>query len=403
MIATPTAPLALADRAQASDAWRKSAIVAGLLAASTAVRWVLNPLLPVPSPFTAYLIAIVAVAWFCGTRWAYGAVVCSLFLALFLWTPPEMTLHLAKVGDLFDVAVWAVVAVFIVWTLGAWQRATAVQAELAARLQAQSELLGSQAVALRESEATLRAHSELLEATVAHRTETLTETIAELESFSYSVSHNLRSPLRAMQSYAQLALESDNGGLPEKSREYLRRIEEAARRMDVLVQDLVIFNRAGAPDAPAELLDVGALVDELVRQHPEWLSRGGAVHVASPAGPRVCAIRTGLLQVLAALLSNAAKFVAPGVVPDIRVGIALRDGNVRITVGDNGVGMPAEFLPRLFKPFARGHSERDYPGRGIGLAIARKTVVRMGGMMGLERTSGAGSVFWLELPVRPPA
>jgi signal transduction histidine kinase len=360
-----------------------------------------DPFIPIPIPFTFYLLAIVAITVVCGRWWGYAAVAVSLFLAVYLWTPPRLSLGIAKLADATDVIIWALTAIFIVAILAALQRAMAAEFALAEQLRQQSLELRDKATALIASEAKLKVYSEELESLVAQRTEKLAETLTELESFSYAISHNLRSPLRAMQGFAHLVSNDRETQLTPQSREYLRRIDEAARRMDLLIQDLAVFNRAGADGEIPQSVDLVGLINDLVHRHPEWLDRGGALDV-SHAHTTIQTDRTGLMQALDHLLGNAFKFVPPNVSPRVQITAEQDRDRLRIRIRDNGVGVPKEFTPRLFKPFARGHADRDFSGRGIGLAIAKKIIRQLGGNISLETTDHNGSVFVVELPSRAP-
>jgi signal transduction histidine kinase len=376
----------------------KIGVLMSLLAVCTALRWAADPLLPIPIPYTFYLLAIVAVTSLCGARWGYAAIAISLLLALYLWTPPKMSLRFAKLGDATDVAVWVAVSSFIVWILAALQHAIAAQRRLAAQLSDNSAVLAAKAAKLAASEAKLREYAVDLERLVSERTEKLAQTVGDLESFAYCVSHNLRSPLRAMQGFSHLALEEAGGQLNERSRQYLRRIDAAAQRMDELIRDLLLFNSSAEIDGPLAPTDVGGVIDEALQQHPEWLGRGAVIEVRRPL-EAVQANRASLLVALSHLLSNAVKFVAPEAVARVIIWTERHGDKVRILVEDNGIGVPPEFVAHLFKPFYRGHAEGGYDGRGIGLAIARKATRRMSGDIGVANAQPHGSVFWLELPV----
>ena len=127
-------------------------------------------------------------------------------------------------------------------------------------------------------------------------------------------------------------------------------------------------------------------------------STRASVDVAGPL-PAVHAHPTILPQVIANLLGNAVKFVAPGVVPQVRMLAEARDGWVRVWVQDNGIGIAPAYQGKLFQVFERLHTQDEYPGTGIGLAIVRRAMERMGGRFGLESKVGQGSRFWIELPV----
>ena len=222
----------------------------------------------------------------------------------------------------------------------------------------------------------------------------------ELEAFSYSVSHDLRAPLRAMQGFAQALSEDFADRLGPVAQDYTRRIVAAACRMDALIQDLLAYSRLSRVQILLEPLDLRSVMAQ-VKAHTEGEFRepGALLEVAIPeAFPHVMAHSTTLAHVVTNLLTNAAKFVACGVRPHVRVWAEERGEWVRLWVEDNGIGIAPEHQDRIFRVFERLHGSETYPGTGIGLAIAAKGMERMGGRAGVESTPGKGSKFWIELP-----
>jgi len=222
----------------------------------------------------------------------------------------------------------------------------------------------------------------------------------ELEAFSYSVSHDLRAPLRAMQGFAQALSEDFADRLGPVAQDYTRRIVAAACRMDALIQDLLAYSRLSRVQILLEPLDLRSVMAQ-VKAHTEGEFRepGALLEVAIPeAFPHVMAHSTTLAHVVTNLLTNAAKFVACGVRPHVRVWAEERGEWVRLWVEDNGIGIAPEHQDRIFRVFERLHGSDTYPGTGIGLAIAAKGTERMGGRAGVESTPGKGSKFWIELP-----
>jgi signal transduction histidine kinase len=168
--------------------------------------------------------------------------------------------------------------------------------------------------------------------------------------------------------------------------------------MDGLIQDLLQYGRLGHMDLPREPVDLSARIAAVLNYLAEEIkSSGGDVKVAEPL-PQVWANVKVLDQVLSNLVGNALKFVEPGVSPQIRIGSELHAEMVRLWIQDNGIGIDAEHHERVFGVFERLNGTDAYPGSGIGLAIVRKGVERMGGRVGVESKLGAGSRFWLDLP-----
>jgi PAS domain S-box-containing protein len=241
-------------------------------------------------------------------------------------------------------------------------------------------------------------HADILEQRVNERTAQLQETNAELDSFAYSVAHDLRAPLRAMEGFSQALLEDYAQVLDAEGQEYTRRVVAAAQQMDTLIWDLLEYSRLSRADLTVQAQDLKRLAQEASSQLEEEIHRRQAqVQVIEPLG-QVMAHHATLMQVLVNLLGNAIKFIPPGVVPRVRVWAEPRNGRVRLWVEDNGIGIAPEHQGRIFRIFERLHGEESYPGTGIGLAIVRKGLERMGGEVGVESALGQGSKFWLELP-----
>jgi len=245
----------------------------------------------------------------------------------------------------------------------------------------------------------------------------LAATNAELESFAYSVSHDLRAPLRAMQGFSEALLEDYGTRLDDTGRDYAGRIVNAAQRMDTLIEDLLDYSRLSRADVRLRPVSLdGALAEVLATLQAEIAKCGADVIVEAPL-PGVLAHHSTLVQVLTNLLTNAIKFVEPGVQPHVRIwaeGLGSRGAGerfkiqnrqskiqnrkaVRLWVEDNGIGIAPEHCERIFHVFERLHGIETYPGTGIGLAIVRKGVERMGGRTGVESEIGQGSRFWVEL------
>lgn len=290
-------------------------------------------------------------------------------------------------------------------------------AEAAAAQLERSEL------ALRESEERLRRYATELEHRVAERTANLAQSLQSLEGVLYHVAHDLRAPLRTMASFTTILLESYAPQLDERGKDYALRISEAALRMDGLVQDLLAYGRLGHAAVPVSRVSLDAEIKATLDNFSDEIeARGAAVEISSPL-PSVKANAAVLNQILSNLVSNALKFSRPELPPHVRIhaeeatsrmqseasktnGVPVLDDQlsaldgkfVRIWVEDNGIGIRPEYHERIFRMFERLHDMGTYPGTGIGLAIVRKGVERMGGRAGVESIPGAGSRFWVELP-----
>jgi PAS domain S-box-containing protein len=237
----------------------------------------------------------------------------------------------------------------------------------------------------------IQRHAEELELQIAERE----QTNAELEAFSYSVSHDLRAPLRAIEGFTQAFIEDYGKNVPAAGLDYLKEVTAATRRMNHLVQDLLNFSRLSRIQFDLQPVSLANIVDQCLKQ----LSSGREfVHVGDLNGMRMIGHEQTLVQAVNNLVSNALKFQAPDKEPQITISAERRDGFVRLSVADNGIGILPEHQERIFQVFERLHGQEEYPGTGIGLAIVKRGVQRMGGHVGLQSTPDTGSTFWLELP-----
>ncbi len=251
--------------------------------------------------------------------------------------------------------------------------------------------------ALKEAKDQLTRHAADLERDVARRTAELREVNSQLEEYIYSIAHDLRHPVRAMEGFSEILLENHASVLSASGQEYLQQINRSAQFMDKLLLDLLAYGRTAR--APLELRSVPVQrVWEVAQlQCSQTIQQTGArIETIHPL-PCVLAHETSLSQILINLLSNALKFGAPGVTAQIKFSAAERNGVVRLSVEDNGIGIALEHQERIFRVFERLAGTR-YEGTGIGLAIVRKGAERMGGRAGVESEPGRGSRFWVDLP-----
>jgi len=249
--------------------------------------------------------------------------------------------------------------------------------------------------ALRTAKEELARSNQELERRVDERTAKLREAMAELEQLSYSMIHDLRAPLRAIQSFGGI-LEGDPGSqLSPEGRELLAKMRVSASRMDQLVVDVLNYSRVLRGELPLRAVDVGAVVRGIVETYPNLGPTRAEVQVA-PDLPVVVGNSAALTQCLANLISNAVKFAKPGQMAKVQVKSERgENGRVRIVVEDNGVGIAPEFQEKVFGLFERLDNAGE--GTGMGLAIVKKAAERMGGRVGVESELGKGSRFWVEL------
>lgn len=256
--------------------------------------------------------------------------------------------------------------------------------------------------ALQEARRQLEAHAAALERTVEERTANLRQAVQQMEEFSYSVAHDLRAPLRAMGTYARIVQEDFGGRLDESGRDYLQRIAEAGARMDRLIQDLLACSQVARSPLGWERVSLERIVVEVRQQHRWDDESTGDIVVDGPL-PEVRGHEPLVAQVVANLVANALKFMPPGRVPRVRIWAERRGSNVRLWVEDNGIGIEPESRARIWGMFERAHPQGGYDGTGVGLAIVRKALDRMGGTAGVESTAGVGSRFWMQLPAADEA
>jgi PAS domain S-box-containing protein len=235
-----------------------------------------------------------------------------------------------------------------------------------------------------------------LEAAVRERTTHLQETIAELESVSYSLSHDMRAPLRAINSFSQIVLAQAEEKLGPLEKDLLQKSISAAERLDRLISDILIYTRVARGPAPLTSVDVERLLRQIIAERPELQPPRADISIEGPLGS-VCCHEAHLTQCITNLLDNAVKFVAPGTPPCVHIRSEALDGKIRLWFEDNGIGISHEAQQRIFGIFERMHDEHIYPGTGIGLAIVRKAAERMGGSVGVESEPGKGSRFWVQL------
>lgn len=247
---------------------------------------------------------------------------------------------------------------------------------------------------LKNAEEEIRKLNSGLETRVKDRTKKLTETVANLEAFSYTVSHDLRAPLRHLQGYSHILQGKLGPQLDQESRLILERMSTAAYRMDRLIQDILAYSRIMRSEYQLGAHDLDDITSYVIEHYPEV--KTADVRVKRPLG-RAIGQESLLTQVISNLLGNAVKFVPKGVSPIVDVWTEKWGDKIRLTIQDNGIGIAQEHQARIFEPFERIESAERYSGTGIGLAIIKKAVEKMGGQVGLESAIGRGSLFWVDL------
>jgi signal transduction histidine kinase len=227
----------------------------------------------------------------------------------------------------------------------------------------------------------------------------LQDALSELEHFSYTITHDMRAPLRAMQGFAGMLLNESGNQLSAKGADYLRRIMSAANRMDALIEDSLQYAKTVRKNPPLSVTDSLAVLRGILESYPALQSPHAEIQLVEPL-PSVIANEAGLAQCFSNLLANAVKFVKPGQTPRVRIWAETRGDWACFWFEDQGIGIPRQYQERIFDMFQQ--LDKSYEGTGIGLALVRKTAERMGGKVGVESRRGQGSRFWLRFKKANP-
>jgi light-regulated signal transduction histidine kinase (bacteriophytochrome) len=309
---------------------------------------------------------------------------CGFFT--FFFTAPLYSLEVAS-GDLpyfFVFTVWAIIAAAFVTVR---RRIEDELRHARDRLQVEIDLSRH-----RENEI-LRLNQEL-----ANRASELEASNKELESFSYSVSHDLRAPLRHVVGFSELLQKQASSLLDDKSRRYMQTILESAKRMGNLIDDLLAFSRIGRVETQKTRVNVEQLVKEVVADVGQE-TKGREIAWKIKNLPVCYGDRSMLKQVIVNLVSNAVKFTNMRTRAEIEIGcVDVAANEVEIFVRDNGAGFDMQYVNKLFGVFQRLHLPEQFEGTGIGLAIVQRIVVRHGGKVRAEGAPDQGATFYFSLP-----
>ncbi len=221
----------------------------------------------------------------------------------------------------------------------------------------------------------------------------------DLEQFAYAASHDLAEPLRAISGPISLLARRYRGQLDDDADTFIDFAVEGCERMQTLINDLLAFSRAGRVNADVEAVDANRIVENVLADLGTTIEQRGAI-VSAGELPTVRTSPAELRQLLQNLISNALKFAPADVTPKVSIAAERAGAFWRFTVTDNGIGIEPRHRERIFGMFKRLHSREDYPGTGIGLALAKKIVEHHGGEIGVaDGSDGVGSTFWFTLPV----
>ncbi|SHJ86307.1 PAS domain S-box-containing protein [Tangfeifania diversioriginum] len=237
-----------------------------------------------------------------------------------------------------------------------------------------------------------------LEERVKKRTEQLQAVNKELETFTYSVSHDLKAPLRGIDGYSKLLLDEYGGSLNEEAAHFIKTIRSSTLQMNQLIDDLLSYSRLERSQIKQEEIDIKPFVEYLLAGYTGEFQKTGATIKTELPEKQVIADSTGLSIALRNFIENALKFSTVKTKPVIEIGFEEKSGSWILFVKDNGVGFDMKYHDRIFDIFQRLHRTEDFQGTGIGLAMVTKALQRMGGKTWAESAPGKGSTFFIEIP-----
>ena len=266
---------------------------------------------------------------------------------------------------------------------------------LCASVEEQGQVTGSIRVTL--TDITGRIQQDRALKAYAHQLEILNK---DLEEFSSVVSHDLKEPLHKIKGFGNILLKHHREQLDENGRDYLERMQNAASRMDTLIEALLALSRLSTQTTAFQQVDLNPIAREALRDLEGRLKlTKGQVEISHL--PTLAAEPTLMRQMFLNLLGNALKYHKPGLPPMVRVDVTpAANGWVEIRFADNGIGFNQEAVAKLFKPFARLHGKSEYKGTGMGLAICRKIVEKHGGSITARSAAGQGATFIVTLPIQ---
>ena len=377
---------------------RRYAVAVICVLTAFAIRYWLTPVLGEELPFLLFIAAALIAAWYGGAATGIVALLLGLLLASSFFLPAHrvpvapLSLEALQFIRYFFTASLGIALIEVLHRDRRQARAALEELEREVKRRQKTE------EELRQAEARLRHHAELLEERVEERTAHLAATVESLRGLLYHIAHNLRAPLRAMEGYSHLLITEHGPKVDATARDHLLHISTASKRMDELIQDLLAYGRLGHIEVTIKRVDLRAAVDEILFalqleiQQREAVVRIDGSLTAVMADPQI------LKEVLANLLENAIKFVPPNTKPQVTLRAERSESEVRLWIEDNGIGIEPRFHDRIFEVFEALYPGNEQSGTGIGLAIVKQGMQRMNGAVGVESQPGAGSRFWVELP-----
>jgi light-regulated signal transduction histidine kinase (bacteriophytochrome) len=244
----------------------------------------------------------------------------------------------------------------------------------------------------------IQSANQELEGRVADRTADLEAKNKELETFTYSVSHDLKAPLRGIEGYSRLLVEDHAGQLDEEGITFLQTIRSATNQMNQLIEDLLSYSRLERRALTSDKVDLRFIIDHLIKEREDEI-RNRSVEIKNDVPSTYVNLdQRAFDQALRNLLDNALKFTRQNEFPEIHFALSETSDSVILSIADNGIGFDMKYKDRIFDIFQRLHLPDDYPGTGIGLALVKKAMQRIGGRAWATSSIGMGSTFFLEIP-----
>jgi len=366
---------------------RYAVAVVALLVAAALTLFIVYFKLPRQVASYAFLLVIIGSAWWGGYGPGLLTTLATLLLGPYLTQPAYSVRH----ANLSSAPMIVLISVLISRMAGARQKLREANEMLDERVRVRTAELESANSSLREREAQLIAQAERL-----------SESNADLEQFAYFASHDLQEPLRMIAIYTELLEQNFTSAFGEDLHGYLQRVRESVRRLEILVADLLTYSRA-LHDDPAEYQTEVDLQEALLvatTNLQSKIERSGAEIITSDL-PRLTSNPIQLIQIFQNLIGNSLKYRGAEP-PRITVAASRRLDEWIFSVRDNGIGISSNYHEKIFVPFKRLHGPQ-YPGSGVGLAICRRTVERMGGKIWVESEPGQGATFYFSVPVAAAA
>jgi signal transduction histidine kinase len=386
------------------QAWRGYLLAVVVVVVTSALRLLLLDLeVLIGYTFLLYALPVLACAWVGGLGPGFAATLLSALAADFLFHEPRFSLEIGR-RDVGPFLIFLLEGLLIS-ALGDHLRRTldrlhashaGLEGRVAARtaaLQAANRRLAEEAV---ERERVTQGLTEL--------TRRLEISNRELQDFASVASHDLQEPLRKIQAFGDRLAVRCADQLGPEGNDYLRRMQNAAGRMQTLINDLLAFSRVTTKAQPFVPVDLARVAREVVSDLEARIEQSGATVEVGDL-PVLDADPLQMRQLLQNLLGNALKFARPDIAPRVRLGTeeGAEPGTVRLAVADNGIGFDEKYLDRIFTVFQRLHGRGAYEGTGIGLAVCRKIAERHGGAITARSRPGEGATFLVTLPLHQPS